>query len=696
MQIESIKDKPIKTREGNSDAEILTEAKKRAETANLNWKETFVNAEDDELFISGVQWNEEDLRQRDEEGKVSLVVNQLQQYVSRVSGAQKKQVQEIKVSPVESNTKEPTVQTVGGQDVTLSKVYEGVIRNIQSVSNAPQQYKTAFRHSLGGIGWLRVLTDYARQDSFDLDVKIAAIPNRWSVLMDPSAKEADYSDANYCFVFEKMNREEFALRYPKASVGDIGTDESDHTWWETDKTVTVTEYFRREPTKRTLLLLSSGETVYEDETKDVLDELAEQGITVVRTRKVDTYKVIWSKITANSVLERDREFPTSTIPIVPVLGREVNIRGKKTYQGLITHAKDPQRMLNYWQSAATERISLAPKAPYIATADAVEGHETMWKQANVKNYAVLIHNKGTQAPRREAPPAMPIAEMNMAQNMQNSIQTSIGMYDASLGKAGNETSGRAILARQQESDTGTFEFVDNLANAMRRIGILCVELIPKIYDTERILRIKNPDGTGDFVEINKVVKDEESDKEVVIQDLAMGKYDVSITTGASYATKRIETADSMLQFMQAVPQAAQVASDLVAENMDFNNSDAIAMRLKKTLPANLLSPEEQEEIAKNSPEPQADPNAELAAKTQELQQQEQALKTQQEQLKTEQQKLKVAQDEIKLAQEQIKLDTLEIEANEADMEKGESRDEEAKERIAKQIADSIKNTAPTS
>lgn len=695
MKAESIAEAPVKVRADDTEQSILEEAKKRVEIANLNWKKTFDNAEDDELFISGEQWGVEDLQTRDDEGRVSLVVNQLQQYISRVAGAQKKQVQEVKISPVEADSKEPTLRTVGGEDVSLSKVLEGVVRNIQSVSNAQQQYKTAFRHSLGGIGWLRVLTEYSRQDSFDLDVKIAAIPNRWSVLMDPNAKEADYSDANWCFVFERMSQDEFRVRYPDKTVGDLSSDTSEFTWWGNDKTITVTEYFRREPATRTLQLLSSGETVYKDEIKDVIDELEAEGITIVRERRVKTYKVIWSKITANSTLEKDREFPTSTIPIVPVLGREVNIRGKKHYQGLITHAKDPQRMLNYWQSAATERISLAPKAPYIAEDEAIEGYEVEWRLANTKNFAVLRHKKGTNPPKREAPPAMPIAEMNMAQNMQNSIQTTVGMYDASLGKESNETSGRAILARQQESDTGTFDFVDSLANAMRRVGILCVELIPKVYDTERILRIKNLDGTGDFVEINKVVKDEETGKEVVIHDLAMGKYDVTITTGASYATKRIETADSMLQFMQAVPQAAQVASDLVAENMDFNNSDAIAMRLKKQLPPQLLSAEEQEELAKNAPEPQPDPNAELLAKQQELEQQEQALKTQQEQFKTQQAQLKVAQDEIKLAQEQIKLDTLEIEANEADILKGGENDEEAKERIAKQIADNIQNGAAT-
>ena len=384
-----------------------------------------------------------------------------------------------------------------------------------------------------------------------------------------------------------------------------------------------------------------------------------------------------------------REFPTTTIPIVPVLGREVNIRGKKTFQGLITQAKDPQRMLNYWQSAATERISLAPKAPYIAEAGAVQGR-IEWNTANTKNWSILTYNKGFQPPRREAPPSMPVAEMNMAQNMQQSIQSSIGIYDASIGKAGNETSGRAILARQSEADSGTFEFTDNLANAMRRIGILLVEMIPKVYDTERILRIKNQDGSGDFVEINKVIKDEQTDKEVVIHDLAMGKYDVTVTTGSSYATKRIETADSMLQFMQAVPQAAQVAADLVAENMDFNNSEAIAGRLKKMLPPNLLSPEEQEEIAKNTPKQEAPPPSPEQIKAQA----DMEMKQLDMQMKTQEQQFQIQMEEIKLQTAELNLRSKEVDAGqkirEANEIEAEERKEEAKENMAKEIAEKIK------
>lgn len=682
MEITSISPKPISFRDGNTDEDILKEARERASTGNIAWQETFDNMEEDELFISGEQWSEQSLKDRENEGRPSLTINQLQQYVSRVAGAQKKQVQEIKISPTESKTKEPTIRTVGGQDMQISKILEGVVRNIQSISNAPAQYKTAYRHALGGIGWLRVLTEYSRNDSFDLDIKIEAIPNRWSVLIDPYATESDYSDANWCLISERITHAEFRKRYPKGIIGELGRDSSTDMWWGDDRTVTVCEYFRREPVKRTLLLLSSGEVVYKDEVEDVLDELLNDGITIERERKIDTYKVVWSKITANSILEKEREFPTSTIPVVPVLGREVNIRGKRTYQGLITQAKDAQKMLNYWQSAATERIALAPKAPFIAEVGAIQGR-IEWQTANTKNWSVLAYNKGFQPPRREAPPAMPVAEMNMAVNMQQSIQSAIGIYDASIGKAGNETSGRAILARQSEADAGTFEFVDNLANAMRRIGILLVEMIPKVYDTERVLRIKNSDGSGDFVEINKVIIDEQTGKEVVVHDLSLGKYDVTVTTGSSYATKRIETADSMLQFMQAVPQAAQVAADLVAENMDFNNSEAIAERLKKMLPPNLLTPEEQEEIAKNTPKQEAPPPSPEQIKAQADMEMKQL-----------DMQMKQKEMEFQLQMEQIKLQTAELNLRAKEVEKGkeirEANEEESKEAMAREIADRMR------
>jgi hypothetical protein len=374
--MQSITDTPIKTRESNSKDDILVEARERAAVAAAGWQYTYDNSIDDENFIAGEQWDGPSLRDREEDGRPTLVMNQLQQYISRIAGAQKKQSQEIKIYPVESDSqREVEIRTVGGQDVKLSEVLEGVVRNIQSTSNAQEHYKTAFRQALTGIGWLRVITDYARNDSFDQDIIIEAIRDRLSVLMDPVAKQSDYSDANYCFINERMTHEEFYKRYPGKKIGSLAGIQGDRgSFWGDDRTVTVSEYFRREPVTRTLYLLSSGETVYKSDVEDVLDELAKEGIEVVRERKIKTYKIVWSKITANDILESDREFLTSTIPVVPVVGREVYINLERMYQGAITHAKDPQRMLNFWQSAATEKMSLDPKTPYFGEAEAIEGY----------------------------------------------------------------------------------------------------------------------------------------------------------------------------------------------------------------------------------------------------------------------------------------------------------------------------------
>ena len=157
-----------------------------------------------------------------------------------------------------------------------------------------------------------------------------------------------------------------------------------------------------------------------------------------------------------------------------------------------------------------------------------------------------------------------------------------GIHDASLGAPGNETSGRAILMRQREGDVGTFVYIDNLARAIRHAGRILVDLIPHIYDTERTMRILGEDGGETFAVINQAALG--PDGPVVLNDLSAGKYDVEVTTGPSFSTKRIEAAESMMAFVQAVPPAAALIGDLIARNMDWPGAEAIAERLRKALP----------------------------------------------------------------------------------------------------------------
>lgn len=608
---------PIKTRDSDSDEAVLKEARERATRGMDGWKHNFDTARDDVSFIAGEQWPESVRKEREDKGRPVLTLNKLPQYIDQVLGDQRQNRPAIHVHPVEANRSvdaEAVPNINGTQDYTLAEIYEALIRNIEYTSNAEAHYDRAFQHAVeGGFGWLRVLTKYSRDDTFEQDLCITSIGNRFSVIMDPDCHELDYSDAMWGMISERMPRAEFTKRYPDAQIGDLGDAErSGLSWWHNEDGVRVAEYFSREPANRELLLLSDGRTVWRDEVEKVLDELEQDGVTVVRTRKVKTYKVIWRKITAYSVLEGEVHWPGSTIPIVPVLGKEITVEDKTYYRGLVYHSRDAQRMHNYWMTAATERVALAPKAPYVGAAEAIEGFEKEWQQANTENRSVLRYNGQFDAPRRDAPPAMPAAELQIAMSMTDEMKATTGIYDASLGNQSNETSGRAILARQRQGDRGTFAYIDNLSRAIRRLGIILIELIPRIYDSERVIRIRFEDETGDWVRINETIRDQQTQEDILVHDITAGKFDVTVKAGPSYQTQRMEAAESMMQFVQAVPSAGAVIMDLLAKNMDWPGSKEIAERLRKQLPPNMLTPEELEENQKNAPEIPPTPEQEAA------------------------------------------------------------------------------------
>lgn len=631
-----IKSEPIETRDPGVEG-FLKEARNRATTATVAWKDNFATAEEDTIFAYGEQWDDQAKRERMQEGRPTLTLNKMGQYIYRVVGDQRQNVQTIKFHATHGNANAKIMNTAGTKSYSIAQVYEAITRNIELISNAEYHYKTAFQHSAeGGFGWLRVLTDYSSNDGFEQDIKIESVRNRWSVLVDPNSKEPDYSDMNYAFISERISRDEFDLRYPNKRVGELQGAEADTVVnWSDENTIKVSEYFVRRPIKRDLVRMTNGEVYWYDEVKDVLDELEEQGVLIERTRNVQTWKVEWYKITAWDILEGPVEWCGTTIPLAPVLGKEIDVKGQRYFRGVINEAKDAQRMLNYWQSAATERVALAPKSPWVADAKSIENHQEIWKTANVKNWSVLPYNSGPNVipPQRAAPPSMPAAELQIAALAEDSIKSSIGIYDAMLGAKSSEQSGRAILARQQQGDTSTYVFMDNDKMARRKIGKILCEIIPYVYDSNRIMRLAFPDGSGDFVEINKTIKDEQTGNDIIVHDLAVGKYDVSIETGPQYSTQRQASQDAIMSLATAIPQVAQVAPDIIAMNIDAPDMSVLAERLKKTVPPEMLSKEDQEELAKNAPPPQPNPEVEMEQQKQQFEMQIQQMKLEQENIK---------------------------------------------------------------
>ena len=642
--------------------EVIEQAKKQSATAESFWSELYRIADRDTAWIDGDQWPEGVLTDR-----VRLTLNKLRQFVNRVVGDQRQNVHTIQVVPTSADTMSDNKVTSAYNQTkryTYSETMEGLIRHIEYESKAQYHYKKAFKSAVeGGVGWLRVYPTYAREDTFDMDIRIESISNRSSVLVDPKSTAPDMSDINYAFIFSKMDKDAFRKKYPNADLTGMGMDETG--LWEDDDKVTVTEYFTRVPYKDKILLLSTGEVVKLSAIQDVIDDLMAKGVTVTDEREVILYQVKWYLLSPNQILD-ETIFPGQTIPVIPVLGREIIRDKKRKWRSLVYDALDAQKMHNVWSSVASEKLSLAPLAPYTGAAEVFKGFENLWKNANVKNYAYLPYDGNAAQkygpPQRMQMGATPMGEMQLASISIDEIKSSIGMYDASLGNRSNETSGKAILARQRQSDTGTFEFLDNLDMAITRVGRILIDLIPVIYDTQRLIRILFPDGSGDFVEINKTIIDEATGEEVKINDLSAGKYDVVVETGASYNTQREESSDKLMNLLKIVPQVGQVAPDLIVSELDIPHATQLAKRLKRIVPPDVLSPEDYSEEEQQNQASQQQAQAQQAQAAQAAQEQQMQLEQAKQQLEMQKEQLKVQAQELELEQKKVELEKAKAEA----------------------------------
>lgn len=563
------------------------------------WEEVFKQAEDDVRFRAGDQWPDYAKKDREASARPMLVFNDLPQYLSQIIGDQRQNRTSIQIAPADDTGASTEVVDTNGKKLKAAEAYEGLIRNIEYRSGAEAHYDTAYEHAVdGGFGWLRVLTEYSTPTSFDLDIRIKSLKNRWSAMIDPTFDEPDASDAEWGIVGDWMHEHQFRKLYPKALVGQLAADPAG--WWGTKERIAVCEYFQRYAVERTLLLLQSGQVVFLDEH----DERDLRAVGVVRERKVQTHKIQWFKLTSMSVLRGPVDVPCSTVPIVPVFGREVRGRDFVTFESLIRHAKDPKRADNFWMTAATERVALSPNAPWLVTPKMIEGFEGQWAAANRGTPAYLTYNPdGALTPTRQQPGTMPVAELQMAAAMTDKVKSAVGMYDAALGARSNETSAKAIMVRQRESDVGSFQFIDNLSRAIRRIGILCTEMIPRVYDGTRTVRLRFADGSGTYVRVN------EPQDGKVINDLSVGAFDVVVKTGPSFTTQREEAANALTEFVRAVPSIGPIVMDKLVTAMDWPGAQEIADRLKMQLPPHMLSDEDRERLAEKMPEPQPSPEA---------------------------------------------------------------------------------------
>ena len=579
------------------DDDILSRARKCFDRAEEHEQDNRLAYREDTLFVRARdQWPANIRKQRELEGRPCLTIDKLGPVVRQVVNDARQNKPSIKVHPVDSFG-----------DPETAEIINGLIRNIEYTSNADVAYDTAVECATGGgFGYIRVGIDYAYDDSFDLDITINRVANPLSVYGDPNSTAADSSDWNDAFVVDRLSREEFKRQYPDAVVTDWDSD----AWteitgdWLNEDGVLVAEWWTREPSEKTLVKSTDGRTFNEkDLTEDPDLALAlEAGLITLDVdelgqpirRVVKCHKVMQRIMTGAEVLS-EREWPGKYIPVIPVYGDEFWIDGKRYLRSLINGAKDAQQMLNFWRTSGTELVALAPRVPYIGEEGAFDVDQERWQTANTKSHPFLEYTQGKQPPMRQPLDGGAAAgALQEALNASDDIKSITGIYDASLGARSNETSGRAIMARQREGDVSTFHFIDNLSRAIRHTGRIIIDLIPHVYDAPRIVRVIGDDGSQETVKVNQPTEvmdeqgkpkvDEFGQAVIALHDLTAGKYDLTVSTGPSYTTQRQETADQMMQLIQAYPAAAPLVGDILVKSLDWQGADEIAERIKRMIP----------------------------------------------------------------------------------------------------------------
>ena len=545
---------------------------------------------DDLRFCTLDQWPSQIRHEREDttqEGgaRPCLTIDKINQYIVQVVNDERQGKPGINVRPQDDSA-----------DVETAKILKGLIRNIEDQSNADIAYSTGGESAAKvGLGYWRVTTEYVAPDSFDQEIFIRPIPNTFSCYLGRHFMP-DGSDAKEGFIIEAMAVERFKELYPgKKCAPDDFEDLGDQVdYWHTGDTITVIERYWLERVNTKLLYLADGTTITEEDYAKWPSGMDKPEV----TDKRDSYKeqLKWVKMTGLQVLDK-RDLPGKYIPIVEIVGRESWVKGRRILWGLVRPAKDSLRMYNYWASTITEKMGLAPKTPWVAAEGQILGRESEWRDSNKKNTAVLqykpidVNGNALPAPQRQG--AMPI-EAAMIQQLsviENDVRTSLGIYKAGIGESESQQSGRAILALQKESDTGTYHFGANQGISIRHTGRIIVDMIPHYYDTKRIVRILGDDGEVQTVTIDP--NQEQSHMKIGMESIynpGVGKFDVSITVGPSYNTKRMEDQALYVEMAKGAsdPVSAAVMRYLTVRNSDTPGAQEAAKMLKALLPPQVL------------------------------------------------------------------------------------------------------------
>lgn len=574
---------------------IVTEAKERFRRC-MSWEEEsrkrflddikFANGDPD----NGYQWPDALRKSRDFDAKPCLTINKTFQHNLLI------------INDIAQNMPTSDVHPVGDEgSYESAKIFEDVIRHIEYQSNATSAYETAVEHMVaGGVGYWRYRTRYAHEDSFDQEIFIERIKDALQVSIDPDCKEFDCSDAEYAFVFAMFTTDEFKKKYPQwdGVLSTEGVGEGDG--WVSPENIRLCEYYRKEYIEDELWAIpdeQGGETRVIRKSEIPNERLQEEARSRpgFRSRSVKVPKVMWYLLAGQQVID-STEIPSQYIPVVRIVGWETIIDGKVDRKGHTRQLKDPARMYNYWASSAVEHVVLQSKTPYVGDLRSFEGLEKYWENANKENFAYLPYNgvgddgNPIQAPQRQQPPVMASGYIQGLENAANEMAMVSGQYQNQFGAPGPEEAGVAIQMRRRQGGVSTFHFSNHFASGIRFGTKILLDMIPRVYDTKRVIETMAQDGQRSSVVVDPSSKQPVQKKQVnaemaqIIFNPKIGKYDVVAEAGPNYQTRREEAFAAMSNIIGQSPELMKIAGDLLFKSADFPMADEISQRLARTIP----------------------------------------------------------------------------------------------------------------
>ncbi len=599
------------------DYEILLEAKKRFKICEeweaqarvwFDYDYKFANADANNMY----QWDNWVVGDRQTRQRPCLTINKTMQHNLQIINDGKMNKPGVNIRPV-------------GDEASFeaAQVYQEVVRHIEYVSSAENVYDNASSYQVNaGWGYWRVSVEKIT-GTFDKEIYIRRIKDPRSVYLDPNINEVDGSDAWFGFIFDDMPKDLYEAKHPKfKDVSNSAFNDGMYSGWLNKDTVRVCEYFRKTQTDDKLVyfvLPTTGEEVgpikwslLPKDGRDMFNEIKHRESNLppeeqtFREQEELSEKIECYLIAGNKIIQRT-PWLGKYIPIVRLVGTETVIDGIWDCKGHTRALLDPQRIYNVNSSANVEFGALQTKSPLTAPAAAIEGYEDQYARANIDNASVLIYNHVDEAgnlipaPARMAAPQASPAYVQQMQIAQNEMMMVSGQYQAQMGENENAKSGVAINARQRQGDRATYHFIDNQAIAIRFTGKILIDLIPKIYDTKRVMRIEAKDNTIMNVTIDPTAKEpmkkvespgvpqDDNNQQIidVIFNPNVGNYAVVSDTGPSYATRRQEAFNALTQIAAQNKEFMGIAGDILWKVADFPEAQVLAQRWRKIIPKNI-------------------------------------------------------------------------------------------------------------